>query len=231
MECTMGDCSEPVYAKGLCRKHYERNRKHGDPLYVGKPGPAAHQCDIPDCGEPCVGGGLCRKHYMRLRRNGDPLATKRVIGDDEARWWSHVDRRGDGECWPWTAFIDDKGYGRFWLGDRLGYAPRWGYEHFVGPLPYEEMPDHTCHDPRVCTVPHLECPHRACVNWHHLEPVTNRVNCLRGARTKLSDATVAVLYDLWRRGAQADVLALSAGVNKTTLYRRFHRLERTQATG
>lgn len=221
----MEDCGKPVYAKGLCSKHYERNRKHGDPLAVGKPGPAAHQCDIPDCGKPCVGGGLCRTHYMRRRRNGDPLATKRIIGDDEARWWSHVDRRGDGECWPWTGEPSTNGYGVFYDGTtgKVVKAHVWGYEHFVEPVPPGRELDHVLLN---------GCTMRACVNFlRHLEPVTDRENALRGACTKLSDDTVAVLYDLWCKGSSAKSLALSAGVNKTTLYRRFHRLERTQATG
>lgn len=172
-------------------------------------------------------------HYRRMRKSGDPLATKRIIGDIEARWWSHVDRRGDDECWPWTACIDDHGYGRFWDGESIGYAARWGYERFVGPMPGKHMPDHTCHDPEVCTVPHLECPHRACCNWNHLEPVTNRENCLRGARTKLSDESVAALYQVWRAQGYEGVtlLAAAVGVHRATLYRRFRRLESTTTAG
>lgn len=30
-ECEMKNCSGLVYARGLCRKHYERNRKYGSP--------------------------------------------------------------------------------------------------------------------------------------------------------------------------------------------------------
>lgn len=77
------------------------------------------------------------------------------------------------------------------------------------------MPDHLCR-------------YRACCNWNHLEPVTNRENCLRGSNTKLSDQTVAVLYALWQGDGSATVerLAATAGVHKTTLYRRFRRLEK-----
>jgi hypothetical protein len=227
MVCTVEDCGDPRYCKGFCRIHYVRWRKYGDPLQVRKPGPQPRGCicSIPDCGALTVGQSLCRKHYMRLQRHGDPLATSRVVGDDEARWWSHVDRRGDSECWPWTGHIDKHGYGRFWTGGSVGYAPRWGYEHFVGPLPDKWMPDHTCHDPRECTVPHTECPHRACCNWAHLESVTNRVNVLRGAKTKLSDEQVELLYVLYRNGVVSmGELAATSGVHRTTLHRRFRRL-------
>lgn len=36
--CTMGDCLEPVLARDLCRKHYDRWRKWGDPAVIGKAG-------------------------------------------------------------------------------------------------------------------------------------------------------------------------------------------------
>jgi hypothetical protein len=170
-----------------------------------------HTCTIPGCDGPCVSGGLCDKHRKRKARYGDPLATKRIIGDDEARWWSHVDRRGADDCWPWTAWIDDDGYGRFWTGESVGYAARWGYERFAGPIADKHMPDHLCR-------------HRACCNWSHLEPVTNRENVLRGVRTKLSDETVAVLYRLHTGGQSVAALAAFAGVDRTTLYRRFRRL-------
>lgn len=30
--CTVDKCENAIYALGLCRMHYQRNRKHGDPL-------------------------------------------------------------------------------------------------------------------------------------------------------------------------------------------------------
>lgn len=93
------------------------------------------------------------------------------------------------------------------------------------------MPDHLCHDPEVCKLGD-KCPHRSCCNWRHLEPVTNRENVLRGARTKLADQSVEVLYALWRDGtASVEQIAAAAGVNKATLYRRFRRLENTSPPG
>jgi hypothetical protein len=197
----------------LCRKHYERNRKHGDPLYVGRPGRPARQCVIPDCGEPRVGDGLCRKHYMRRDRHGDPLATKRIIGDDEARWWSYVDRRGDDECWPWTGSTDKRsGYGMFSAGGKTFGAHAWAYKHFVGEVPPGWQVDH---------VRTRGCAMRHCVNYlRHLEAVTSRENCLRGARTKLSDADVTGLLARIASGEHFADLAWEIGVNKSTLTRR-----------
>lgn len=67
------------------------------------------------------------------------------------------------ECWLWTASIHPTGYGQF----QLGRAHRVAYELRNGPIPDGLTLDHLC---RV----------RNCVNPDHLEPVTRKVNILRG---------------------------------------------------
>ena len=69
-------------------------------------------------------------------------------------------------CWLWTAGTRS-GYGKFSVKGRAFGAHRWLYERLVGPIPEGLQLDHLC---RV----------RACVNPKHLEPVTHRVNTLRG---------------------------------------------------
>lgn len=87
------------------------------------------------------------------------------------RFWSKVDRSGGPDaCWPWLACYDprpSKGYGRFSLRRRGLLAHRVAYELLVGPIPDGLTIDHLCRTP-------------LCVNPAHLEPVTHRVNCLRG---------------------------------------------------
>ena len=169
---------------------------------------------------------MCDKHRKRFERHGDPLATSRIVGDDETRWWSHVTRYGDDECWPWTAYCDENGYGVFSVSGKIVRAHRWGYERYVAAIPGSLVPDHTCHDPDVCQLGG-ECPHRRCVNYHHLEPVTNRENSLRGARTTLSDDAVAVLHALWKGGVGIDAMAADVDIDRSALYKRFRRLENT----
>ena len=76
-------------------------------------------------------------------------------------------------CWEWTAGTS-RGYGTFWTGasaaDRNKFvgAHVFSYEYFTGkPVPKGMELDH------LCRVPH-------CINPDHLEPVTHRINMLRG---------------------------------------------------
>ena len=66
-------------------------------------------------------------------------------------------------CWLWERSLDKWGYAK--LGNST--AHRKSYELAKGAIPDRLTIDHRC---RV----------RCCVNPEHLEPVTNRVNTLRG---------------------------------------------------
>lgn len=73
----------------------------------------------------------------------------------EDRYWSHVDRRGPDECWPWIGSTSS-GYGRFWDGTylptgsrRMALAHRWAYKTFLGPVPDDIEVCHNC-DNRPC---------------------------------------------------------------------------------
>lgn len=74
----------------------------------------------------------------------------------------------DTGCWLWIGSRQPKGYGKFWPNKRrCVLAHRWSYESSVGPIPDGLQIDHLCRNPR-------------CVNPEHLEPVTRKVNLLRG---------------------------------------------------
>jgi hypothetical protein len=187
-------------------------------------------CKTPDCegraGVPGSGYGWCTKCYQRWRKYGDPLFVKRIFGDIEARFLSYVDRRGDDECWPWTGYVDEIGYGIFGAEGKLRKAHIWAYEHFIGPVPKDRPEvDHVCHsNDKSC--PGGVCLHRRCVNYlaPHLEPVTHRENVLRGRSPKMSDELVAVLHARWVSGETVAALAREAKVARITLDRRLQRI-------
>lgn len=95
----------------------------------------------------------------------------------EQRFWSKVDRSGGpDECWPWLAAKVPDGYGQFHVrGEFIGGAHRFAYQLTFGPIADGLHLDHVCHTEADCTAAN-DCPHRACVNPSHLEPVSPREN-------------------------------------------------------
>ena len=123
-------------------------------------------CSIRKCEEPSGRRGWCELHYTRWRRNGHPEKVQIIHGDDEARFWSYVEKT-DG-CWEWTGAKDGDGYGHLTIAGRVVGAHRFAYELLVGPIPEGLEIDHLCRN-------------RACVKPADLEPVTRAEN-LRRAR-------------------------------------------------
>jgi hypothetical protein len=91
----------------------------------------------------------------------------------KARFWSRVDKSGPicprlgTRCWLWTRGKVPSGYGQFWDGGRNVPAHCFAWRLLRGTVPDDLELDHLCRN-------------RACVNPDHLEPVTGRVNTLRG---------------------------------------------------
>lgn len=93
--------------------------------------------------------------------------------------WTPVDGGRDTPCWRWTASLKDTGYGQFSrgrLGEGMELAHRMAYMLYVGPIPVDMELDHMCRN-------------RWCVNPAHLEPVTKRVNVLRGIGPTAANAS------------------------------------------
>lgn len=88
-----------------------------------------------------------------------------VPSDTAERILSRVTVTGD--CWIWTAGLTGNGYAALRHEGKMVLAHRLSYELHVGPILEGLVIDHLCRN-------------RACVNPAHLEPVTNRVNILRG---------------------------------------------------
>lgn len=78
-------------------------------------------------------------------------------------------------CWPWTAGLGRGGYGVFWVPPHQRCAHRLSYELEVGPIPDGLVIDHLCRN-------------RSCINPGHLEPVTHRINLLRGETIQAANA-------------------------------------------
>jgi hypothetical protein len=90
----------------------------------------------------------------------------------EQRFWEKVDKHSGHwwngtECWRWQGHLS-KGYGRIhFTPSKKTQAHRYSYMLAGGVIPEGQQIDHLCRN-------------QWCVNPAHLEPVTNRVNMLRG---------------------------------------------------
>lgn len=93
-------------------------------------------------------------------------------------------------CWTWQK-ATSRGYGIINVYKRgARFAHRVSYETFVGPIPAGLQIDHKCHNQDKDCPGGDNCPHRRCVNPAHLEPVTGRVNVLRGRTVVAVHASV-----------------------------------------
>ena len=107
-------------------------------------------------------------------RKGEPRRFRkghRLTCDWRELFWKFVVLGGPDDCWEWTGGCNKDGYGIFHV-QRI--TARWNrcahrvaYELLVGQIPSGLTLDHTC-------------TNTSCVNPRHLEPVTQRVNLLRG---------------------------------------------------
>jgi len=96
------------------------------------------------------------------------------------RFWSLVDKHGPPwngtPCWEWTGPKDRGGYGWFQpTAGRSARAHRIAFAAMSGPIPAGLTLDHLCRN-------------RACVNPAHLEPVSGKVNTLRGESAPAQNA-------------------------------------------
>ena len=97
-------------------------------------------------------------------------------------FWARVQKTDD--CWLWTGAKYKDGYGAFAvvIGGRwrTRRAHRLAFEDSGQEIPDGLVLDHICHNADECAGGN-DCVHRRCVNPSHLEPVTKRVNTLRGS--------------------------------------------------
>src|SRR5690554_3562090 len=86
--------------------------------------------------------------------------------DPKVRFWAKVKKGADSECWLWTAGVQGKGYGQFYIAKRqpIG-AHRYSWSLVNGPIPPGKFVMHMCDNP-------------PCVNPLHLRLGTARDNNL-----------------------------------------------------
>jgi hypothetical protein len=75
-----------------------------------------------------------------------------------ARFWSKVDVRGPGQCWPWRGARDKHGYGRFHTTGHIGTCLAHRLAFFLingGDTEAEIDVCHRCDNPPCCNPDHM----------------------------------------------------------------------------
>lgn len=157
-ECTVEDCVSDALSRGFCSTHYDRWRRHGDPLADFTRRHVPTPCSVDGCEKLARGRGWCPMHYERWRLTGSTDDQPRLT--TEQRFWAKVNKTET--CWLWTAGRSE-GYGSFGLGAGAVHAHAYSYALHFGPIPEGMEVDHKCRN-------------RACVNPDHLHAVTRFLN-------------------------------------------------------
>jgi hypothetical protein len=93
--CMVDTCEEsakaPGAARGWCPRHYQRWRKHDDPVAPWAPEktkryPPDAVCVFEDCPQPRFEREWCAKHYQRNRVHGDPAIVLKTPNGTRQAW-------------------------------------------------------------------------------------------------------------------------------------------------
>ena len=153
--CRVSNCDNPSGKKGLCTKHYQWLRRHGE-LAINESETLTikvSQCSLDGCDRNVVSIGLCSAHYQRQYHYGDPKLGKMLKSADE-RFWEKVEKTES--CWLWRGKTDEYGKGRFALDGKMKPAHRYSYQRHHGvTLSTDEMLRQTCGVPECVNPDHL----------------------------------------------------------------------------
>lgn len=137
-------------------------------------GASAHRVAWVAANGPLPAGAIVA-HTCAERMCVNP-AHLELVGDPDRdrRRFEKLIVRGP-ECWEWLGYRSSEGYGVITMARKQRLAHRLSYEFNIGPIPDGLDLDHLCRN-------------RGCVNPAHLEPVTPRVNNLRGTSPAAANA-------------------------------------------
>jgi HNH endonuclease len=178
--CVIQPCPYSAYIRGMCTRHYDRERRLGDPRAGGRMR-ASHGsrsiCSVEDCQAVVVGLGYCGKHLQRFHKYGDPLV---VQSKGSGRGVPVADRfaaavkdgpPAEGFAKPhrlWTRPPNSSGYGTITVDGRSMSAHTLALKLAGVDIPDGYEPDHLC-------------GLRLCVEVTHMEVVTASENRRRAA--------------------------------------------------
>lgn len=156
------------------------------------------------------------------------MTVLRLTQKDADRFWSHVDVRGEDECWPWTAAFWKVGYGSFRVGSRKDDSRKIMGAHVVA------FYLHNGFWPKPGNKVRHKCDHRWCCNPAHLIEGSASDNTWDMVERKLPNAVDPErVFRMKEAGARQVDIAAKLGVHQTyvsLILRGKRRIKGTQAT-
>lgn len=211
--CSIDGCGGKHYGKGWCNKHWNRWRKHGDPLREAK---GTRLCSIEGCGRKHLRNGFCNMHDIRNKKFGDPHHKVKAWNGELKKWLQDVALTYESEkCLFWPFSVIRGGYGRFKEGGKQIAANRWICEQEHGTPPTDKHESaHSCGDGRCLNKRHLRW---ATPKENHADKVIHGT-IARGSRSgaaKLNEDQVREIRRLYGSISQTKIAALFGVANQT----------------
>jgi hypothetical protein len=128
----------------------------------------------------------------------------------EARFWSHVDKRSDDECWEWTAARRPTGYGQMMTVARI-------------PVKAHRLSFVIAHGWEPAVVLH-KCDNPPCVNPRHLSGGTQADNMADAAAKgryarQIQQPVKACVRSLYESGLSQRAIARELGIDRRSVGR------------
>jgi len=144
------------------------------------------------------------------------------------RFWEKVERREPDECWPWTASVDHRGYGKFGLSpaQQLEFGLVTVQAHRMAFfLTYGRWPDpcalHGCDNPPCCNAVNPEHIHEGTLEQNTQEMIARgRIIPPRKALSPEQEALVRAKFAAG--GENLGTLSREFGVGRATIGRTLY---------
>lgn len=125
-QCSMPNCDRRAQGRGLCKMHWARWKRWGDPSIVhpkGSGNPSKKPCLVESCNRMSHAHGYCQMHLARWHRHGSPYIVGAVTGrplKGDVPGWAAIHKRLRRIHGPAREHI---------CVDCGGPAAEWSYDH------------------------------------------------------------------------------------------------------